>query len=106
MIWEITEPLHLHKEASVLYGSFFIVHQPHSGKQSGKSGTKVIATSEHMIFLEAIFILSEGDKFHQVILSCSRRAISVTYFVFSYPSKVFVKDKKNLYGQEVFSDFR
>lgn len=65
MIWEITKLLHLHKETSVLYSSFFIVHQPHSGKHSGKSGTKVIATSEHVIFLEVILSLSKGDRFHQ-----------------------------------------
>lgn len=87
MIWEITEPLHLHKEASVLYSSFFIVHQPHSGKQSGKSGTKVIATSEHVIFLEAILTLSEGDKFHQSNFVVLKKGYFCDIFCFLLPFK-------------------
>lgn len=61
MIWEITKPLHLHKGTSVPYGLFLTVHEPHSEKHSGKTGIKLTATSEHVIFLEVILTLSKGD---------------------------------------------
>lgn len=57
MIWEITKPLHLHKGISALYSPFLLVRQPHSGK----TGTKLTATSEHVIFLDVILTLSKGD---------------------------------------------
>lgn len=57
MIWEITKPLHLHKGTSVLYIPILAVYQPHSGK----TGTKLTATSEHVIFLEVILTLSKED---------------------------------------------
>jgi len=65
VVWEITKPLHLHKGASVLYRPFLAVHQPHSGKHSGKTGTNLTATSEHVILLEVILAVSKGDSFHQ-----------------------------------------
>lgn len=87
MIWEITEPLHLHKETSALYSSFFVVHQPHSGKHSGKSGIKVIAISEHVIFLEAILTPSKGDKFHQTNFVMLKKGSFCDIFCFLLPFK-------------------
>lgn len=87
MIWEITEPLHLHKETSVLYSSFFIVHHPHSGKHNGKSGTKVIATSEHVIFHEVFLTLSKGDRFHQMNFVMLKKGYFCDILCFLLPFK-------------------
>lgn len=102
MIWEITEPLHLHKETAVLYGSFFIVHQPHSGKHSGKSGTNVTATSEHVIFLEVILTLTEGDRFHQRNSVMLKKDYFCVIFCFLLPFKGVCKRQEEFLWSEGF----
>lgn len=102
IIWEITEPLHLHKETSVLYSSFFTVHQPHSRKRSGKSRSKIIATSVHVIFLEVILTLSKGDKFHQRNFVMLKKGYFCDIFCFLLTFKGICKRSEEFIWSEGF----